>query len=69
MEHEIRDHLWVTPDFIEPAAVTLDQTASTVAVLAQRIADVRKGFEMLPQDGREPGAPSPKPTKQRRHAG
>lgn len=61
MEHEIRDHLWVTADFVEPAAVTLKQTASTVGTLAHRLAEVRKGFELLPQEGAAPEAPPQKP--------
>jgi MoxR-like ATPase len=63
LEREIRDHLWVTPDFVEPAASSLRQTAETVTALAHRVVEVRKGFEMLPKDGHEPGAPAPIPAK------
>ena len=50
LESEIRDHLWVTADFAEPAAATLRDTAKIVEDLARRVALVRAGFEGLPRD-------------------
>jgi MoxR-like ATPase len=53
LEDDIRSHLWVTKDFVEPAASSLDGTRQEVQVLHQRIAKLRQGFEMLPsEDGR-----------------
>lgn len=66
MEREIRNHLWVTPDFVDPASVSLRRTADTVSALAHRIAEVRKGFEMLPRDDREPGTSPTEPAGQGR---
>jgi MoxR-like ATPase len=65
MEREIHDHLWVTPDFSGPAAATLKQTADTVVTLGRRLTEVRKGFEMLPQDTGEPKFPALAPAKPR----
>lgn len=50
MERDIRSHLWVTEDFVEPAVKTLQQTAREVERLVDRIGQVRKGFELLPRE-------------------
>jgi MoxR-like ATPase len=47
---DIRDHLWVTDDFIEPAAQSLEGTRRAVRILLDRIDKIRQGFEMLPQE-------------------
>ena len=56
MERDIREHLWVTVDFAEPATNTLKETAATVESLLRRATQVREGFELLPRD--EPAGPA-----------
>ncbi len=64
MERDIRTHLWVTPDFVQPAATTLKQTRSEVDTLLARVEKLKKGFELLPrEDGEQP--PAPKPAKKK----
>jgi MoxR-like ATPase len=43
----IQSHLWVTPDFAEPASASLDGTRHVVAVLSGRVEVLRKGFDNL----------------------
>jgi MoxR-like ATPase len=50
MEQDIRDHLWVTPDFVQPASDTLKATRQEVETLLSRVDQVRKGFELLPRE-------------------
>lgn len=50
MATEISTHLWVTPDFIAPAAVNLKQTQQDVQTLLARINKTRAGFELLPRE-------------------
>lgn len=74
MEKDIRGHLWVTSDFVEPASESLKQTRTEVDTLASRVDKIKKGFELLPRegDGRAPQAtanapqPSPKNAPHRR---
>lgn len=61
METDIRTHLWVTPDFAQPAADTLKATRHEVDTLLARVDKVRKGFELLPREIDGDSAP-PKPT-------
>ncbi len=49
MENEISTHLWVMPDFAEPAAKSLDQTKKEVEVLLTRVKKLREGFDALPR--------------------
>lgn len=60
MEKDIRDHLWVTPDFVQPASDTLLATRQEVETLLARVDQVRKGFELLPRE-LAPEAPPKKP--------
>jgi MoxR-like ATPase len=48
LEADIRAHVWVTGDFAEPAARSLEATAREVDTLLTRIDKLRQGFEMLP---------------------
>jgi MoxR-like ATPase len=48
MAATIETHLWVTPDFLAPAATTLNATLASVDGLLARLDDVRDGFESLP---------------------
>jgi MoxR-like ATPase len=48
LESDIRAHLWVTPDFVEPASRNLNETRREVATLLARVARVRSGFDRLP---------------------
>jgi MoxR-like ATPase len=59
MEKDIRDHLWVTPDFVQPASDTLKVTRQEVETLLARVDKVRKGFELLPRE-LSPEAPAKK---------
>ena len=49
-EDDIRGHLWVTDDFVEPASQGLDKTRADVEKLLDRLAEVVKGFEALPRE-------------------
>ena len=49
-EDDIRSHLWVTDDFVEPASKGLDKTRADVEKLLGRLAEVVKGFEELPRE-------------------
>jgi len=55
LEADIRAHLWVTDDFAEPAARSLERTAREVDTLLARTHKLREGFEMLPRE-QIPGA-------------
>ncbi|MFN7142166.1 MAG: AAA family ATPase [Myxococcota bacterium] len=50
LQREIRDHLWVTPDFADPAATALTHTAAEVERLLARVDRARQGFVMLPRE-------------------
>ncbi|TAK24312.1 MAG: AAA family ATPase [Myxococcaceae bacterium] len=58
MEQEIRSHLWVTDDFVESAAQTLQRTRSEVKTLLLRATAARKGFELLPRENSDPAPTS-----------
>ena len=49
-EDDIRNHLWVTDDFVNPASHGLGQTRADVEGLLSRLAEVVKGFEELPRE-------------------
>ncbi len=53
MTATIRSHLWVTPEFILPAATTLGSTLASVDGLLARLAHVRAGFSVLPVEPSE----------------
>ncbi|TNF24058.1 MAG: AAA family ATPase [Deltaproteobacteria bacterium] len=50
LEAEIREHLWVTPEFVGPAAQTLARTRQEVDTLLARVAKLREGFDGLPRE-------------------
>lgn len=50
MESEIKSHLWVTADFMVPAAENLKQTQKNVEMLLARVSKIREGFELLPRE-------------------
>lgn len=52
-EGDIRSHLWVTDDFVEPASRGLDKTRADVEELLGRLAEVVQGFEALPREEEE----------------
>ena len=58
LETEIREHLWVTPEFAEPAAQNLEQTRHEVETLLARVAKLREGFESLPRELKHDAAAS-----------
>ena len=49
-EDDIRSHLWVTDDFVEPASKGLGKTRADVEKLLDRLAEVMNGFEALPRE-------------------
>ncbi len=49
-EDDIRSHLWVTDDFVDPASQGLDKARADVEKLLDRLAEVVKGFEALPRE-------------------
>ena len=49
-EDDIRNHLWVMDDFVEPASKGLDKFRADVEKLLDRLAEVVKGFEALPRE-------------------
>jgi len=44
LEEQVRVHLWVSDDFAEPAADSLEDTRQAVEVLKDRVANLRKSF-------------------------
>ena len=50
LEAELRSHLWVTEDFIEPAANSLKQTDEVVESLLARLDRVSREFNLLPRE-------------------
>ena len=52
----ITTHLWVTPDFVEPATSVLEETRGTVAGLRDRLEQLCRGYEALPRDADGPAA-------------
>jgi MoxR-like ATPase len=50
METDIRTHLWVTPDFVEPAARSLERAQQDVETLLTRVDNVITGFQLLPRE-------------------
>ncbi|HHJ13329.1 MAG TPA: AAA family ATPase [Gammaproteobacteria bacterium] len=51
LEAEIHDHMWVPPEFAEPAAQSLEQTRGEVETLLDRVSKLREGFAGLPREG------------------
>jgi MoxR-like ATPase len=48
MEAEISTHLWVTADFVAPAAANLIRTQQDIQTLLTRVNKTREGFDILP---------------------
>jgi MoxR-like ATPase len=48
LEQDIRGHLWITEEFVKPAAASLDGTQREVRSLLERIEKLSKGFALLP---------------------
>ncbi|AEI63920.1 AAA family ATPase [Corallococcus macrosporus] len=53
LDADIRAHLWVTADFAEPAARSLEATRRVVETLLERLGKLRQGFELLPCEREE----------------
>ena len=49
-EDDIRSHLWVTDEFVDPASEGLDKTRTDVEELLDRLEEVVKGFAALPRE-------------------
>lgn len=49
-EHDIRSHLWVTEDFMEPASEGLVQGLDEAKKLLARLVAVEKGYKSLPRE-------------------
>lgn len=54
-KQEIRNHLWVTQDFLRPASEGLSKRYAEAAELLDRLTKVKEGYESLP---REEGPPT-----------
>ena len=63
-EDDIRSHLWVTEDFVEPASQGLGKIRADVEKLLSRLAKVVKGFKALPRE--KEALLREKPSRQRR---
>lgn len=50
LDADIRAHLWVTDDFAEPAARSLEGTRREVDTLLGRLEKLRQGFGLLPRE-------------------
>lgn len=50
MKTEISNHLWVSADFLAPAAEKLKQTQHEVETLLGRVSKIREGFDLLPRE-------------------
>lgn len=50
LEEEIRTHLWVPAEFVEPASASLRRTREEVETLLGRIGMLHKGFDLLPRE-------------------
>ena len=50
LQEDVRGHLWVTDDFVEPASKGLEKARSDVESLLQRLERVADGFEALPRE-------------------
>ena len=55
LEKDIREHLWVTDDFMEPASQGLEKARVDADKLLERLAKVVGGYDDLPQEEEEPG--------------
>ena len=58
-KHEIRNHLWVTEDFVKPASEGLSKRHAEAEELLDRLTIVKEGYDSLP---REEGPPAPAET-------
>ena len=65
-EDDIRDHLWVTDDFVEPASEGLGQARADVEKLLDRLAKAVKGFGTLPREENDDGRVEEKPSRTRK---
>ena len=54
-EDEIRSHLWVTADFVEPASEGLKERLAEAESLLDRLTEVEKGYNLLPREDDNPG--------------
>jgi MoxR-like ATPase len=50
LDEEIRTHLWVPADFVEPASASLRGTREEVETLLGRIRTLHEGFDLLPRE-------------------
>jgi MoxR-like ATPase len=48
LQAQVAVHLWVTPDFAEPATRSLEATRAEVETLLRRLDKLEQGFELLP---------------------
>ena len=58
-EDNIRSHLWVTEDFVEPASRGLEEAGDEADELLARLARVTEGFESLPREEEHPPSTPP----------
>ena len=55
LESEIRNHLWVSKDFVDPASEGLTMRLVEAESLLDRLAKVEKSYKALPREDDDPG--------------
>ena len=53
-ESDIRNHLWVSEDFVEPALTGLDERLDQANELLSQLKELKQGYESLPREEEEP---------------
>ncbi len=65
-EHEIRNHLWVTRDFVKPASEGLSKRLAEAEELLDRLTKVKEGYESLPCEEEPPPLAETQPKRGQR---
>ena len=53
-ESDIRNHLWVSEDFVKPALTGLDERLKQANELISQLTELKQGYESLPHEEEEP---------------
>ena len=64
--HEIRNHLWVTQDFVKPASEGLSKRLAEAEELLDRLTKVKEGYESLPCEEEPPPLAETQPKRGQR---
>ena len=65
-EHEIRNHLWVTQDFVKPASKGLSKRLAEAEELLDRLTKLKEGYESLPLEEEPPPLAETQPKRVQR---